>query len=190
MIDCFSLLNSIGKIIMKTLSYFLLILFIQPIVALAAPPDLPENWRQMVVSSIALTDDPKPHVCMMKQPNLPFKEMNCFNQILEIGVTPSELFYTDDNRFRPIVISCYCGDDNATDHDYWLESVGKKMFAPLYKGDSLAHARYPAYRYFLNANQQIIPKNECYQSHSKWECFAQQKGQYHYCRIYDKNSAK
>lgn len=173
---------------MKQLHHILLLFIIQPIFSFAAPPDLPENWKQMIVSSIYLDDNPKQHTCMMKQANLPFQTMDCFNQTLEIGVTTSELFYAKDERFRPISISCYCGNDNAPDHDYWLEALGKQAFSPIYQGYELKHATYPAYRYFMNDKQQVIPQNQRYQVHSKWECFAQKKGQYHYCRVYDKNS--
>lgn len=175
---------------MKKLHPILLFLLfiIQPIFSFAAPPDLPENWKQMIVSSIYLDDNPKQHTCMMKQANLPFQAMNCFNQTLEIGTTTSELFYAHDERFRPIVISCYCGNDNAPEHNYWIEALGKHSFQIINQGNALKHAAYPAYRYFMNDKQQVIPKNQRYQAHSKWECFAQKKGQYHYCRVYDKNS--
>lgn len=177
---------------MKNLSVILFLFIIQPIFVLAAPPNLPENWQQMIVASPNRYSDepPKQHICMMKQPNLPEKEMNCFSLTFEFGVTGFQLFYADDGRFRPIGVSCYCGNDNAPDHDYWLEAIGKKTFAPLYKGDGLRHPRYPAYRYFLNANKQIIPKNKSDQQQRKWECFAQQKGQYRYCRMYDPNDVE
>lgn len=176
------------KLYFGRLIILLLIAIFQP--ALSAPPDLPDNWLELAKQTVYYENStPQNHVCMMKQPNLDFQEMNCWRLNIYFGITGLDLFYTDDERYRPILLGGYYGSDNADDHSYTMEAIGKHVFANVLTDSSWGvHPKYSAYRYFMNHSKQVIPNQDGKNPYVKWECFAQVKGYYHYCRKIDDKS--
>lgn len=170
--------------------YYMLLFVVIPAKSLSAPPDLPDNWLELAKQTVYYENStPQNHVCMMKQPNLDFQEMNCWRLNIYFGITGLDLFYTDDERYRPILLGGYYGSDNADDHSYTMEAIGKHVFANVLTDSSWGvHPKYSAYRYFMNHSKQVIPNQDGKNPYVKWECFAQVKGYYHYCRKIDDKS--